>query len=322
MKTITKGNSALVLASARALVSRLYFPGLSVSKTFIRLFLAACACLILPASLAAEEPCVPRGHHPWGRYQPESWKRVRVVTETLDATGAVTTRSTTETITTLGDVTKDGFTVEVDVVVEVEGKQFESPPQKVQHGYCGQKDGQHAEFRRAGEVVLMIGGDPITCEKREITIVDGAKMRLVTIFYSPTVSPYVLRRESSSTDGDGEPARSVTEVVALNEDFEVLGEQIKTARLKTTFTQGKSSRVTVETVSDAVPGGVVRHTSQETDDQGRVVRRSTLELLGYEVVEEPEEQGRPPRRRLFGRRNRVEEERRPDDNAGRKTRRD
>ena len=55
-----------------------------------------------------------------------------------------------------------------------------------------------------------------------------------------------------------------------------------------------------------------RAVSEDVDTKtfGRVVRRSTLELLGYEVVDEPEDKGRPARRRLFGRRNRGEDGRR------------
>ncbi len=276
--------------------------------------------LLLTAALSAQEgPCVPARHHPWGRFQPESWKRVRVVSETLDLSGGVVSRSSTDTITTLNEVDEDGFDVNVDVVVDVEGKQFESPKQTVRHGYCGQQNGQHAMYRRVGDAMLMIGGEHVNCEKREITLADGPRSRTVTIFYSAIVSPFVLRRESSAVDAEGVPYSSVTEVVSYNEELEVLGEVVKTAKLKTTFKQGKMTRVTVETVSDSVPGGVIRHTSQETDEQDRVVRRSTLELLGYEVVDEPEEKGRPPRRRLFGRRNRDDrrEDRRSEEASSR-----
>ena len=51
-----------------------------------------------------------------------------------------------------------------------------------------------------------------------------------------------------------------------------------------------------------MPGGVVAHSSKEVDVQGRLLRRSTLELVNYEAELAPREgQQAQPRRRIFGR---------------------
>ena len=47
--------------------------------------------------------------------------------------------------------------------------------------------------------------------------------------------------------------------------------------------------------STAVPGGIVYQTSKETDAQGRLTRRSVLELVGYGLQSEEE------RNSFFGR---------------------
>ena len=49
---------------------------------------------------------------------------------------------------------------------------------------------------------------------------------------------------------------------------------------------------------EKVPGAIVMRTLKELDNQGRIVRRSTMELTDYNAVEEDQ----TPRSRLFRRR--------------------
>jgi hypothetical protein len=50
--------------------------------------------------------------------------------------------------------------------------------------------------------------------------------------------------------------------------------------------EAKALSCTVEVFCIDVPGGVVAHTSRETDERGRLVRRSTLELLDFGTMED------------------------------------
>ena len=267
--------------------------------------LAGLIAVVLGCALgtAAAQDCVlPRVHHPWGRYQVGSWKEVRVTTETLGPDGRVLNTSVTETKSTLRSVSDLGVVLNVEVVVHVDGKEFASPPQTVWNGFYGQQESQPVTVRKLGEAVIKVHGNQVACEQRQIQL-DGTRGRQITVCYSPKISPYVLRKETVTGGND---VRTVAEAVAVNHRTEILGTVHPAALIKTTTTQGKSTRVTVETVSDDVPGGVVEHDSQEFDDQGKVIRRSKLELLAYEV-HEPRVGNEPQRRRLFHRRDRRPE---------------
>ena len=73
------------------------------------------------------------------------------------------------------------------------------------------------------------------------------------------------------------------EVVALDLPQRVRGELKSASYIKTTQTLPQSSKVTLEVHCDEVPGGVVAHWASETDASGRVLRRSTLELVEYHI---------------------------------------
>ena len=51
--------------------------------------------------------------------------------------------------------------------------------------------------------------------------------------------------------------------------------------MKTVHKNNKGTVITLAAVLPDVPGGIVRHSSKELDKTGRVVRRSTLELVDY-----------------------------------------
>lgn len=241
---------------------------------------------------------LPRQHHPWGRFHPDSWKQVRVLNETLSPDGAVMLRGVSETTTRLVSVDAEGYTLKVDVVVDVDGKRFASPSQTIWHGYFGQRPGQTVQVKKTGDTQLTVAGKRTICEQRTVVISDAQQRRTAQIAYSPDVSPFTLRREVTTADD----TKIISEVVAFDHDVDVLGVHRPTSKVKTVATLGKNSLSTIETMCDDVPGGVVSHSSQETDEQGRVIRRSTLELLSYEAVECPQPGDTVVRRRSYSRR--------------------
>ena len=123
----------------------------------------------------------------------------------------------------------------------------------------------------------------------------------VNVFFSDTLSPYILRRQSKTTDAGGTNVLSETlsEVVALDMPQRVLADIKNVACIKTVQKTPKGSVTTLAMSSPEVPGGVVSQTTKETDSTGRLVRRSTLELLNYGSRPETERIG------LFGRKHVV-----------------
>lgn len=240
---------------------------------------------ILCASLcSAQEGDISREQHPWGRFPVGSWKSVRVVTETLDEKGQVAGITRTETRTTLVSVEARGYSLRIESTVEVAGKKFASQPQVVRHGYYGEPAGQTVEVKKIGTEPLQIDGRTVTSDVRQATYESDGVKRTSTIYYCSTVSPYQLRRETV-TQAATEDQRSTTivETIALDMPQKVHGQVRPAAYLKTTRKSPQGTKVTVEVHCDDVPGGVISHSATEADATSRVVRRSTLELIDYNI---------------------------------------
>ena len=245
------------------------------------LVLAAPALLVLAAELPAAQTSVgTREKHAWGRFPAGSWTRVRKVTEEFDIQGRRTNQSTTETMSTLVELGDDGCKLQTEVTVEVAGKRFTAQPKEVRLGYNGDADGEHATTKKIGTEVFDLGGVKTPCEVLETTIEGHGTKVVSTACYSEHVAPFVLRRETKSLGGTPEEVRQQTtvEVLATDLPYKVLTDTKSVAYIRTLHRHLKGSTYTLEVYCSEVPGGVVAHSSKEIDENGRVVRRSTLEL--------------------------------------------
>jgi hypothetical protein len=241
-------------------------------------------CSAISAVVAEAKP-LDRQHHLWGRFQPGAWKMARTVTQTLNEKEQVVNTSTTETRTILASVGKDGVVLEVQVIVEVAGKRFEAEPQVVKQSFYGDIVGNNLKLSEPSEGHVTIEGRKIPChiQRLEYTSPNSSHKTTTTLYYSDTVAPYVLRRETTTTDADGSTTLNETtiEVVTLDVPCKVLGEIRSAALVRTITRHAKGTITTLTFTSPEVPGGVVSHTSKETDKAGRLTRRSTLELVDY-----------------------------------------
>jgi len=246
---------------------------------------------------AAEEPGLSARHHAWARFQPGAWKLVRVVTESLDDNGHVIGRDVAETETSLLRVDSDGVQLEVEVGVETAGRQFERQPQCLKQGFHGELAGGEVKFQPATSTEITIEDQKIPCRTQQVEVVGPSARTSVVTFFSDSLSPYILRRQSKTTDTGGTNVLSETlsEVVAFNMPQRVLSKMQSAACIKTVQKTPKGTVTTVAMSSPDVPGGVVYQTTTETDKAGHLIRRSTLELLNYGIRPETERTG------LFGR---------------------
>ena len=80
-------------------------------------------------------------------------------------------------------------------------------------------------------------------------------------------------------------------MVAIDLPWEILGEIKNVACVKTVQKHAKGTVTTLAMTSAEVPGGVVYHTSSETDASGRLTRRSVLQLVCYGLQAEQERVG-------------------------------
>jgi hypothetical protein len=235
------------------------------------------------ANVGAVEVAVLRQSHPWARFRPGSWKKVRLVTETLDAQGKVVTTSIARTRTTLSSVGDDGATLKVEATIELAGKQIDSEPQTVKQGWHGDVADRETKITDLGEDQITIAGARIPCRVEQADLL-AAGVRIVTkTWFSDRVSPYILRRESTSYDSESGETVSQTqvEVVALSRPIRLARRRRHAAELRIVHTHAGGTTCTTLWSTPEIPGGVVAHESKEFDADGRLARRSKLDLIGY-----------------------------------------
>jgi hypothetical protein len=242
--------------------------------------------------------------HPWGRFDPGTWKVVRVVTETLNERGQVVSTGTTDTKTTLTDSDNDGVTLDVEACMEVAGKRFQAEPQTVKQGFHGEAatGGLKPKEKDPVDGQVAIEDRKIPCKIQRWELVGGQGKTTIVLHYSATVAPYVLKRECVVTDAEGKTTSETTvEIIALDMPVNVQDEVRSGAYVRTVSKGAKGTTTTLAVVLPDVPGGVVSHSSKEVDRNGRLVRRSTLVLVNYNSDPDKDRTGlfgrkRPPRR--------------------------
>lgn len=252
---------------------------------------------------AAQETRLPPQIHPWGLFEPGAWKLVRVVTENLNEQGAVAGTSVSDNKTTLIDKDDDSVTLEMKVCLEVAGKRFDGEPQIIEQGFCGEQQTAALKLKEPTNGQVVVDDRKIPCQVREIESSNANGKTVTTIYYS-TTAPYVLKRESVTTDLEGKNILSETNVSvqALEMPCKILGALRSAAYVKTVQKTPKGTIFTLAVICPEIPGGIVSNSSKELDSNGRLIRRSTLELVDFNAEPEKDRPGpigrkRPPRNR-------------------------
>lgn len=262
-------------------------------------FFALAVAAAMP--LGAEEPSdeLLLKNTGWGRFKPGAWQQVRLTVESLDPKGNVTSTTTTDRITTLVGVNPQSVTLELDVTAEVAGKRFDAPLQFITQGCHGEPSGQMTKVRELAPTPSTIEGRTIVCRVREFEISDKDQRRRVVVYYNGDVAPVVLRRrcESSSQNGAKKNVQSEFDVISLNTPQKVLKQVLPAAVVRTVQKTDSASITTTSAIVPEVPGGIVSSTSTERDSEGRQVRRTTLELVGWGLNVEDSDRRTHERRR-------------------------
>jgi hypothetical protein len=241
---------------------------------------------------------IPACHHPWGCFKPGAWNLVRVVTETLDDKGCVTSTSVTETKTTLAKVEDAGVALNIDVSVEVAGKRFHPQSQTIKQDVHGEVVGENAVLKDAGAAQVAVEGRSIPCKVLEVGFAGSNTKTTTRLYHADAEYPYILKRETVTTDAEGKERLSekTVQVVAQNMPCRVLAEIMGTSILSDVHKHPKGTMIKWTRMAPGVPGGIVEQSTKELDRDGRVLRRSMLELTEYGLEPEFERTG------LFGRR--------------------
>jgi hypothetical protein len=270
----------------------------AASGAFLTLAVVA---LAIVTSAAARGDEILQKAHVWGRFPKGSWRQVKVITENFDEQGRPSNSSITDNTTTLQDVTGERVTLKVEVTVEVVGRTFPSRPQIVRQGYAGENVGQTVSTRRLEGQTILVDGRRVACETQQIEIVGGPNKETSLICFSPRFTPAILKRQTITTDAASAKTtlEATSEVYALDKPLRVLDE-IKTGYcLRIVQTNEHGVTTTWSDRVPEVPGEIVAESSKKVDPQGRLVRRSTLELIAYGLRPDearPDSPGRRMRR--------------------------
>jgi hypothetical protein len=269
-----------------------------MSRLAIRAMTLLLGLAALCAPAIAQESGLAAKLHPWGRFEPGAWKIVRVTTETLNDQDQVVSTSTTDTKTTLLEISNDGVKLEVEACMEVAGKRFRVEPQTVTEGFHGEMPGANVKLKEPVDGHVMIEDRKIPCKIRQLSLLGPNSTTNITLHYS-SLPPYVLKRECVVTDAEGKKPVSETtkNVMMLDMPVRVLGELRSGSYVRTVHKNGKTIVTTVAVMVRDVPGGVVSHSSKEADKDGRLRRRSTLELLDYSADPDKDRSGMFSRKR-------------------------
>lgn len=244
--------------------------------------------LLLCSGAAAEDGL--RTFRAWEAFPVGAWKEVRVTKQSLKADGSVASTSVAETRTTLAGIDERGVTLHIDVTVEVENKRLPSSHQEVWYGFNGESRGQSVTIERLTQEAVEVDGERLSARvyrlgTQESGLRRESRVQVVERF------PYVLEKRSSLIDVRGDAVTEletlVANVLSLDLPHEVGGELTDSCHVKTVL-QTRDARIhTVEVFCANVPGWVVAHWSKRLDAQGRMLERSTLELMDFGFGEVP-----------------------------------
>lgn len=256
------------------------------------------ACLIAGSRLVAADDLntLLEQAHPWARFGAGAWRHVRIVTENYDAEGNPADGSVTDNKTTVTEVTPERVTLRVEVTVEVAGQKFPSQPQIIVQGYAGETLGKIAPARPLEPQTIAIDGREIRCEARQLEISGGVTNEQTQIVFAAGHVPAILRRQSTLREaGDQKELQQITsQVMSLNMIRHLTNSDKPQSvyLVRATQNNDRGTTITWSWHAPNVPGEVVDECSHKTDADGRVVRRTTLELVDYgqgEAIDGPRE---------------------------------
>ncbi|MHB8903409.1 MAG: hypothetical protein ACYC6Y_31990 [Thermoguttaceae bacterium] len=245
-----------------------------------------CACA------TADDLAFIRQHDAWGRYQPGAWTLVRVKTEAFNE--AETLESVTETRTTLAAVDELGITLKMEVGVKIGGKEIETRPQSISQGFHGELSTVEPLVTDMGEGEVVIENRRVHCRVQKLEFPRPVGRKVTTIYYSSSVEPYVLRQETSVYAGtnDQMPTSETTvQVVSLAVPCRLWKNFRSASRVKTIQKDASGTTTTWTWMSSLVPGGVICYTSQQVDNDGRLVCYREMQLLDYGLQQSSERGG-------------------------------
>lgn len=233
-----------------------------------------------------------RRTHPWARFEPGAWRRLRVVTESFDAAGESSGVNASERIERLVAVDDETYTLEVENLAPLAGL---PTPGAVERRHLSLLTDRSADL---GKLTIeeaepanisfggSLGGIVVPCRTwRATTTGEGATEEEV-LSVAVGSDPAVLRRTLATTLGGapgvgGVPGATVTANVSRLDLPALYAERLtRSWHLATTITHPSGSRTERAAVYSAdAPGGLHSESAADFDATGRRTFWSVTDLV-------------------------------------------
>jgi len=225
--------------------------------------------------------------HSWASFPVGSWKVVLVTTKQFDATGKLIETRWTRTETSLEGVADDECqlksrsTITTQRLGDETSATISSPAQTIKLPLRVGAPTPDAKERRW----VTIGNQRVAVMVFEKVTRSDGKVTRHTVWYSPRRAPYVLREQVQirSEDTAAGPALVTwdSQVTSFDARVPVLDDRCRGWEIKAVRKTPRGTATTIEVHCAEIPGTLVRSSTTETNEAGRVVRQSVLELRAY-----------------------------------------
>ncbi len=251
-----------------------------------RLSLGLCWLILALFASSAQAKGIRREFHAWGRFKVGSTKHEKITTQSYDASGKLETTSVADQKSILTAVEKDSYTLRIETTVEVAGSQVQSTTtlrRGLNEVEFSESSGSTATIVEQGASNVIVDERPISCQLYQAVSTGKIERTVTTLFYSER-APHLLKSEVTRVPlTGGTPSRTTFEVLSLDIPWKVGAELHASAIGRTIRRHAKGRVVRWSVIVADIPGGIVAESTKELDIQGRLLRRSVLELLDYEV---------------------------------------
>lgn len=227
-----------------------------------------------------------RRTHPWARFEPGAWRRLRVVTESLDAAGESSGVNASERIERLVAVDDETYTLEVENLAPLAGL---PTPGAVERRHLSLLTDRSADL---GKLTIeeaepanisfggSLGGIVVPCRTWRATTTGEGAIEEELLSVAVGSDPAVLRRTLTTTIG-GAPGATVTANVSRLDLPALYAERLtRSWHLATTITHPSGSRTERAAVYSAdAPGGLHSESAADFDASGRRTFWSVTDLV-------------------------------------------
>lgn len=222
-----------------------------------------------------------KDNHAWARFQPESWKSVRVSQSLLDVTGKVTSEVISLTTTELLESNRNQYTLSVESTVKIGEQRVNQSKDRIKREINTKGEGFSEAVEKA---TIKIGDYEMPVEVFSVQYSTKKGKRVSKVFVSKETMPSVLRRETLFTNKKGEVEyKTTSNVVEYGLTKEILGKQMQVSRVVTVHEQNGSRIRTDELFCGDVPGGIIAQEITQTNAEDVITSKTILSLLDYGI---------------------------------------